>query len=126
MFGLTDRYSSTGTRGEKRACSVFELAVFAFKQGWRFRLPSGALSTPQAYASIIRASISYCKNKNIVVAPLLLDKRNKSNGRTFPKGTFLGAEAYLDNATLERLCRAFMRGAKETPHSWCIPFDALL
>ena len=112
--------------GEKRACSVFELAVYAFTQGWRFRLPSGVLSTPQAYACIIRASISYCKNKQIVVAPLLLDKRNKSNGRTFPKGAFLGAEAYLDNATLEMLCRAFMRGAKETPLSWCIPFDALL
>ena len=48
------------------------------------------------------------------------------NGRTFPKGAFVGAEAYIDNPTLELLCRAFEKGAKATPFSWSIPFDSVL
>lgn len=98
--------------GDGCACSVFELAAAAFLQGWRFELPAGTICTPQSYASIIRAAISFCKTKQVIVAPLLLDKGNKCNGKTFPKGAFLGAQVY--------------RGAKATPHSWAIPFDSLL
>lgn len=112
--------------GEGTACSVFELSAFAFLQGWRFELPAGTICTVQAYAAIIRAAISRCKSLGVVCAPLLLDKGNKCNGRTFPKGAFIGAEAYVDNATLELLCRAFERGAKASPASWAIPFDLLL
>ena len=86
----------------------------------------GTLCTPQAYAAIIRGAISFCKHKKIVVAPLLLDKRNKSNGRTYPKGAFLGAEVFLDNCTLDLLCKAFEKGAKATPASWALPFDLLV
>lgn len=93
--------------GDGLACSVFELAVFAFMQGWRFELAVGTLCSLQAYATIIRAAISFCKQKYIVVAPLLLDKGNKCNGKTHPKGAFFGAEVFLDNPTLECLCRAF-------------------
>lgn len=103
--------------GEGLACSVFELAAFAFTQGWRFELPVGTICTVQSYAAIIRAAISYCKSKSIVCAPLLLDKGNKCNGKTFPKGAFLGAEAFVDNCTLELLFRAFEKGAKATPNS---------
>ena len=112
--------------GENFACSVFELAVLAFINGWRFQLPSGILSTPQAYASIIRAGFAVCKHKQVTVAPLLLDKGNKSNGKTFPKGTFVGAEAWLPTPALEMLARAFAKGASLTPHSWSTSFDALL
>lgn len=114
--------------GERLACSVFELAVYAFAKGWRFQLPVGTLCTPEAYASIIRAGFSYCKQKQIVVAPLLLDKGHKSNGKTFPQGAFLGAEAFIDNAnaTLKMIGRAFGKGAKESPLSWCLPFGSLL
>ena len=112
--------------GDGFACSVFELAVVAFIRGWRFELPHGTICTPQAFASLIRSGFAYCKQKNIVVAPLLLDKRNKSNGKTFPKGAFLGAEAYVENAALDMLARAFAKGAKATPWSWSIPFDNLL
>lgn len=112
--------------GEGLATSVFELAAYAFKLGWRFDLPKGTLCTFQAYAALIRAAFSYCKAKHIVVGPLLLDKKNKCNGRTFPKGAFVGAEAYIDNPTLELLCRAFEKGAKATPFSWSIPFDSVL
>ena len=87
--------------GEGLACSVFELAAYAFTQGWRFDLPAGTICTVQAYTAIIRAAISYC-------------------------GAFRGAEAYLDNATLELLARAFDKGAKATPLSWALPFDLLL
>ena len=111
--------------GDGLACSVFELAVAAFVHGCRFDLPAGTLCTPHAYATIIRAGISFCKLKQVVVAPLLLDKGNKSNGKTFPKGAFIGAEV-LFNPTLEVLCRAFERGAKATPHSWSMLFDSLL
>ena len=112
--------------GEGLACSVFELAAFVFTQGWRFNLPAGTICTVQAYAAIIRAAISYCKPRQIIVAPLLLDKGNKCNGKTYPKGAFHGAEAYLDNVTLELLVRAFEKGAKATPSSWALPFDLLL
>ena len=60
------------------------------------------------------------------MAPLLLEKGNKSNGKTFPKGTFVGAEAFLHNDALEMLARAFAKGASLTPHSWCFSFDSLL
>ena len=113
-------------QGEGLACSVFELAAQAFLHGWRFELATGVLSTVQAYAAIIRAAFSFCKTKQIVVAPLHLDKGNKCNEKTFPKGAFHGAEAHLDNSTLELLVRAFDRGAAATPHSWSIPFDLLL
>ena len=113
-------------QGEGLACSVFELAAQAFLHGWRFDLSAGVLCTVQAYAAIIRAAFSFCKAKQIVVAPLHLDKGNKCNGKTFPKGAFHGAEVHLDNATLELLIRAFDRGAAATPHSWSIPFDLLL
>ena len=112
--------------GDGFACSVFELAVVAFVRGWRFELPHGTICTPQAFASLIRSGFAFCKQKKFVVAPLLLDKRNKSNGKTFPKGAFLGAEAYVENAALDMLARAFAKGAKATPWSWCIPFDNLL
>lgn len=112
--------------GEGRATSVFELAAYAFTKGWRFELPKGTLCTFQAYAALIRAAFACCKAKHIVVGPLLLDKKNKCNGRTFPKGAFVGAEAYIDNPTLEMLCRAFEKGAKATPFSWSIPFDTVL
>lgn len=112
--------------GEGLACSVFELAAAAFLHGCRFELPVGTICTPQAYATIIRAAISFCKTKQIVVAPLLLDKGNKCNGKTFPKGAFFGAEVYLTNQTLEFLSRAFERGAKATPLSWALPGDSLL
>ena len=112
--------------GEGRACSVFELAVFAFLQGWRYELPTGTICTVQAYAATTRAAISRCKSLGVVCAPLLLDKGNKCNGRTSPKGAFIGAEAFVDNATLEVLFRAFERGAKASPASWAIPFDLLL
>ena len=82
--------------------------------------------TPQAYATLIRAGLAFCKIKQIVVAPLLLDKGNKSNGKTFPKGVFLGAEAFLPNSALEMLARAFAKGAKPSPSSWNMPFDSLL
>lgn len=94
-------------------------------QGWRFQLPAGTLATPQAY-TVLRSGFAYCKKKNIVVAPLHLDKRNKNNGKTYPKGAFLGAGAYLDDPVLEALCRAFQKGAKATPSSWNMPFEALL
>ena len=112
--------------GDGFACSVFELAVLAFHHGWRFELPAGIICTVQAYAATIRAAISYCKAKHIVVAPLLLQKGNKCNGKTYPKGAFVGAEAFLGNVPLEMLCRAFEKGAMSTPASWTIPFDSLL
>ena len=112
--------------GDTFACSVFELAIRAFVDGWRFQLPSGTLCTPQAFASIIRAGFAACKQKQIIVAPLLLEKGNKSNGKTFPKGTFVGAEAFMPCAALDTLARAFQKGASLTPHSWCLPFDSLL
>ena len=112
--------------GEGYACSVFELSAAAFLSGFRFELPEGTICTLQAYAAVIRAAISFCKAKNYVVAPLLLDKGNKCNGKTFPKGAFFGAEVFLENKTLELLSRAFERGAKATPHSWALPFDSLL
>lgn len=112
--------------GDGLACSVFELAAAAFLSGWRFELPEGTLCTPQSYAATIRAGISFCKTKHIVVAALLLDKGNKCNGKTFPKGAFFGAEVYLENKTLELLSRAFEKGAKATPHSWSLVFDSLL
>ena len=113
-------------QGEGLACSVFELAAAAFLDGWRFSLPAGTLCTLQAYAAIIRAGISFCKVKLFIVAPLLLDKGNKCNGKTFPKGAFFGAEVYLSNQTLELFVRAFERGAKATPSSWSLTFDSLL
>lgn len=113
-------------QGEGLACSVFEFAAFAFTQGWRFELESNVLCTVQAYAAIIRAAFAYCKRKQIVVAPLLLDKGNKSCGKTYPKGAFVGAEAYVDNGALEMLCRAFDKGAKSSPASWALPFDSLV
>ena len=112
--------------GDNLACSVFELAAAAFVRGYRFDLPAGTLCTPHAYATIVRAGIAFCKLKQVTVAPLLLDKGNKSNGKTFPKGVFKGAEVFLDNITLDLLCRAFERGAKATPHSWSMLFDSLL
>lgn len=112
--------------GEGLACSVFELSAAAFLHGCRFELPADTICTPQAYATVIRAAISFCKAKKFVVAPLLLDKGNKSNGKTFPKGAFFGAEVFLDNRTLELLSRAFEKGAKATPLSWALPFDSLL
>ena len=33
--------------------------------------------------------VCHCKQKKLVVAPLLLDKRNKNSGKTYPKGAFL-------------------------------------
>ena len=112
--------------GDGLACSVFELAVLAFHQGSRFVLPAGTVCTVQAYAAIIRAAITYCKGRNVVIAPSLLQKGNKCNGKTFPKGAFFGAEAFLGNMPLEMLVRAFEKGAKATPLSWTIPFDSLL
>ena len=113
-------------QGEGLACSVFELAAHAFLHGWHFDLPQGVLCTVQAYAAIIRAAFSLRKARQIVVAPLHLDKGNKCNGTTFPKGAFHGAEVLLDNSTLELLARAFAKGAAATPHSWSIMFDQLL
>lgn len=113
-------------QGEGLACSVLELSAAAFLAGWRFTLPVGTLCTLQAYAAIIRAGISFCKVKLIVAAPLLLDKGNKCNRKTFPKGAFFGAEVFLSNQTLELLVRAFEKGAKATPMSWPLTFDSLL
>ena len=55
-----------------------------------------------------------------------LEKGNKSNGKTFPKGVFVGAEAFLPNPALEMLARAFSKGAKQSPSTWNMPFDSLL
>ena len=112
--------------GDGFACSVFELAFLAFYEGWRFQQPTGSLCTPNAYATLIRAGLAYCKPKKIVVAPLLLEKGNKSNGKTFPKGVFIGAEAFVPTPALEMLARAFSKGAKQTPSSWSMTFDSLL
>ena len=112
--------------GDGYACSVFELAVLAFIEGWRFQHQVGTLCTPQAYATLIRAGLAFCKLKQIVVAPLSLEKGNKSNGKTFPKGVFVGAEAFLPNPALEMLARAFSKGAKQSPSTWNMPFDSLL
>lgn len=51
--------------GDGFACSVFELAAYAFTQGWRFQLPVGTLSTPQAYACIIRAGFATASKRNL-------------------------------------------------------------
>lgn len=112
--------------GDRLACSPFELAALAFLKGLRFQLPVGTLATPQAYAATLRSGFAHCKKKQIVVAPLHLDKRNKNNGKTFPKGAFLGAEVYLEVPVLEAICWAFQKGAKATPSSWNMPFEALL
>ena len=100
--------------GEGLACSVFELAVLAFHQGFRFVLPVGTVCTVQAYAAIVRAAITYCKGRQIVISPSLLQKGNKCNGKTYPKGAFFGAEAFLGNGPLGLLARAFEKGAKAT------------
>ena len=111
------RFSNTLQRrtGEGLACSVFELGVLAFHQGWRFELPVAVVCTVQTYAAIIRAAIAYCKGKQIVIAPCLLQKGNKCNGKTYPKGAIMGAEAFLGNTPLEMLARAFDKGAKALP-----------
>ena len=82
--------------------------------------------TVQAYAAIVRAAITYCKGRQIVIAPSLLQKGNKCNGKTYPKGAFFGTEAFLGNGPLEMLARAFEKGAKATPSSWAFTFDSLL
>ena len=100
--------------------------MLAFVQGWRFELPTGTIATPHVYAKILRDGSAYCKVKEIVSAPGHVELRNKNNGKTYPKGSISGAEVFLENAALEVLCRAFQKGAKDTPSSWSMPFDSIL
>lgn len=53
-------------------------------------------------------------------------QKKQKQGKTYPKGAFLGAEAFIDNTALELLRKAFEKCAKETPFSWRMPFDSLL
>ena len=79
----------------------------------------GFKDKPQLSGSNFKVFLGFCNSLRwrlgeglacSVFASLLLDKGNKCNGKTFPKGALRGAEAYLDNATLELLVRAFDKG----------------
>lgn len=51
-------------------------------KGWRFDLDSGIIATPNSYAKVLRDGFAYCKLKEVVVAPLTLEFKNKNNGKT--------------------------------------------
>ena len=80
--------------GDGLACSVFELAVLAFHQGSRFVLPAGTVCTVQAYAAIVRAAITYCKGRQIAIAPSLLQKGTNATARPSPKVPFLALKPF--------------------------------
>ena len=71
--------------GDGYACSVFELAVLAFIEGWRFQHQVGTLCTPQAYATLIRAGLAFANSSRLWWLPCCWRKAIKATGRPFPK-----------------------------------------
>ena len=109
--------------GDGLSCSTFELAASAFVHGWRFELPQGTICSPQAYATIIRAGIAFCKAKQIVVAPWRLYfsiKEISAMGRPSRKASFEVLRPFLTIAHLSFSPVLLRKGPKRPrcPGQW--------
>ena len=90
-----------------------------------FAIDSPDVASPASFARILQSFFAFCKKCAFSVAPVCIEYKNKSNGKCFPKGTFVGAEVYMPPDALLLVLHAFRKGAKESPKTWSMPFDTL-